>query len=175
MVIHVLIKCIKKKNRLYKKYLRNPTMDHQSVYKMYKNNCCSYLLNIGPNLAPGVNSHQLHTIVFWMVPLHSQYSSTLQPKMRSLKLQKPFFQTKQLATTRFQWQSLRSPFHLFLNYSPISQTCQSTMVLFPMKWKALAWYLFLNLMMISCFLPTTDLSWYFLAFQNSLKELSTIV
>ena len=34
---NALIKCIKKKNRLYKKYLRNPTMDRQSIYKSYKN------------------------------------------------------------------------------------------------------------------------------------------
>ena len=30
---YALIKCIKKKSRLYKKYLQNPTMDRQSVYK----------------------------------------------------------------------------------------------------------------------------------------------
>ena len=29
----VLIKSIKKKNRFYNKYLRNPTMDRQSIYK----------------------------------------------------------------------------------------------------------------------------------------------
>ena len=34
---NVLIKCITKKNSLYKKYLRNPTMDRQSIYKSYKN------------------------------------------------------------------------------------------------------------------------------------------
>ena len=50
----------------------------------------------------GVYSRQLHTVVFLMVPLNSQYSSTLQLKMRSLRLRKLFFQAKQLATTRFQ-------------------------------------------------------------------------
>ena len=34
----------------------------------------------------GVYSVQLQIVVFLMVPVHSQYSSTLQPKMRSLKL-----------------------------------------------------------------------------------------
>ena len=34
---NALIKCIKKKNRLYKKYLGNPTMNRQSIYKSYKN------------------------------------------------------------------------------------------------------------------------------------------
>ena len=62
------------------------------------NKFCSYFSSIGPNLARG----QLHTVVSLMVPLHSQYSSTLQLKMRSLRLRKLFFQVKQLATTRFQ-------------------------------------------------------------------------
>ena len=34
---NALIKCIKTKNSLYKKYLRNPTMDCQSIYQNYKN------------------------------------------------------------------------------------------------------------------------------------------
>ena len=33
----VLIKSIKKKNRFYKKYLRNTTMYRQSIYNSYKN------------------------------------------------------------------------------------------------------------------------------------------
>ena len=34
---NALINCIKKKNKLYRKYLRNPIMDRQSIYKSYKN------------------------------------------------------------------------------------------------------------------------------------------
>ena len=34
---YALIKCINKKSRPYKRYLQNPTMDRQSVYKSYKN------------------------------------------------------------------------------------------------------------------------------------------
>ena len=41
---NALIKCIKKKHRLYKKYLPNPTMDRQSIYKSYKKQIKSQFL-----------------------------------------------------------------------------------------------------------------------------------
>ena len=65
------------------------------------NKFCSYFSSIGPNLARGIQSSASHRS-FLNGPLHSQYSSTLQLKMRSLRLRKLFFQAKQLATTRFQ-------------------------------------------------------------------------
>ena len=46
---NALINCIKKKNRVYRKYLRNPTMDRQSIYKCYKNKL-NYSLRIAKRL-----------------------------------------------------------------------------------------------------------------------------
>ena len=83
------------------------------------NKVCSYFSSISPNLARGIQSSASHPSFLNGSFTQSIFFNTT-TKMRSLKLWKFFFSAKQLTTTRFQWQSLRSPFYLFLNHSPIS-------------------------------------------------------
>ena len=63
-----LIKCIKKKNRLYKKCLRNPTVNRQSIYKSYKNKL-NHSLWIAKRLyfEKKLNNVQSNTLVTWKV------------------------------------------------------------------------------------------------------------
>ena len=86
----------------------------------FANKFCSYFSSIGPDLTSGIQWSASHRSFLNGSFTQSIFFNPTTQDMRSLKLRKHFFQAKPLATTRFQWQSRRSPIYLFPNHSPIS-------------------------------------------------------